>query len=143
MNVETVRRSAPSVEKGVTPILNLLLLGFALNLTLQPLVEPDFGWHLRAGLDLIAHGWMVPDTDPYSHTMPDWRWVEHAWLTDGLLGLIYHGLEPVGALGVIIFFGVVTTLAWWVAAGQASVPQTYRLVAMVVSLWVALPFLGA
>lgn len=143
MNAEQGSWPFASVQRVIILVLDLLLFGFALNLTFQPLVEPDFGWHLRAGLDLIAHGWILPDTDPYSHTMPDWRWVEHAWLTDGLLGLLYRGLEPVGALGVIVFFGVVTILAWWVAAGQASVPQTYRLVAMVASLWVALPFLGA
>ena len=143
MNADAFRWTGSSVQKVITFILDLLLLGFVLNLTFQPLVEPDFGWHLRAGLDLLAHGWILPDTDPYSHTMPDWRWVEHAWLTDGLLGLLYRGLEPVGPLGVIAFFGVVTTLAWWVAAGQASVPQTYRLTAMVASFWVALPFLGA
>ncbi|MBI4000526.1 MAG: hypothetical protein HY348_01940 [Nitrospira defluvii] len=143
MNAEPVRCSVPPVQKLLRVILDLLLLGFVLNLTFQPLVEPDFGWHLRAGLDLLAHGWILPDTDPYSHTMPDWRWVEHAWLTDGLLALLYRGLEPFGGLGLIVLFGVVTALAWWLAAGQVSVPQTYRLAAMVASLWVALPFLGA
>lgn len=124
-------------------LLDLLLGALVLNLTLQPLVEPDLGWHLRAGLDLIAQGWHLPDTDPYSHTMPDWHWVEHAWLTDGMLALIYRALEPVGGLGLIGFFGCVTALAWWIAAGAASVHRTYRLAAMVASLWAALPFLGA
>ena len=143
MDAEAVRWSVPHAQKFIRVILDLLLLGFVLNLTLQPLVEPDLGWHLRAGLDLIAHGWILPDTDPYSHTMPDWRWVEHAWLTDGVLALLYRGLEPFGALGLIVFFGFVTALAWWLMAGQASVPRTHRLAAMVASLWVALPFLGA
>ncbi len=120
-----------------------MLVAFVLNLTLQPLVEPDLGWHLRAGLDLLAQGWRVPDTDPYSHTMPDWHWVEHAWLTDGLLASIYQAAGPFGGVGVIGFFGAVTALAWWIAAGLAPVHSTYRLVAIVASLWVALPFLGA
>ncbi len=143
MKVETARKPIPPNDGPALSILNLLLFALALNLTCQPLVEPDFGWHLRAGLDLVAHGWTVPDTDPYSHTMADWRWVEHAWLTDGLLGLLYHSLEPMGALAVILFFGIVTTLAWWIAAALAPIPQIYRLLAMVASLWVALPFLGA
>ena len=143
MDDEAVRRLVPRFQKPILILLDLLLLGFVLNLTLQPLVEPDLGWHLRAGLDLLAHGWSLPDTDPYSHTMPDWRWVEHAWLTDGVLALLSRGLDPFGALGLIVFFGVVTALAWWVAAGQAAVARTYRLTGMVVSLWVALPFLGA
>jgi hypothetical protein len=124
-------------------MLDVCLLGFVLNLTLQPLVEPDLGWHLRAGLDLVAQGWRLPETDPYSHTMPDWHWVEHAWLTDGLLGLLYRALGPFGGLGIIVFFGCVTGLAWWITAAQASVHRTYRLTAMSISLWVALPFLGA
>ena len=143
MSAEPARSSAPPPQKLLRVILDLLLLAFVLNLTLQPLVEPDLGWHLRAGLDLIAHGWILPDTDPYSHTMPDWRWVEHAWLTDGVLALLYRGLEPLGALGLMVFFGFVPALAWWLAAGQATVPRTARLAAMVASLWVALPFLGA
>ncbi len=143
MSAEAVRSSVPHADNLLRVILNLLLLGFVLNLTLQPLVEPDLGWHLRAGLDLVAHGWVLPDTDPYSHTMPDWRWVEHAWLTDGVMALLYRGLDPFGALGLIVLFGVVTALAWWLAAGQAGVSWMCRLVAMVVSLWVALPFLGA
>ncbi len=143
MSVEAVRSSAARAQSLLTFILNLLLLGFVLNLTLQPLVEPDLGWHLRAGLDLLAHAWVLPDTDPYSHTMPDWRWVEHAWLTDAVMALLYRGLEPYGALGLIVLFGFITALAWWLAAGQAGVSWTCRLVAMVASLWVALPFLGA
>jgi hypothetical protein len=75
--------------------LHALLAIFILNLVLQPLTEPDFGWHLRAGLDLWQHGGQMPTTDPYSHTMSDWPWVEHAWLTDGILALIYRGLGDV------------------------------------------------
>lgn len=123
--------------------LDVMLCLFIVNLTLQPLVEPDFGWHLRAGLDLIDHGWSLPVTDPYSHTMPDWHWVEHAWLTDGLLALIYRGLGPYGALGVILFFGIVTTTALWIAASLALVRRSARLLAIVGALWVALPYLGA
>ena len=67
MNADAFRWTGSSVQKVITFILDLLLLGFVLNLTFQPLVEPDFGWHLRAGLDLLAHGWILPDTDPYSH----------------------------------------------------------------------------
>lgn len=143
MNAEPVHSPAISPQSAGGLLLDCLLVTFILNLVLQPLVEPDLGWHLRAGLDLIAQGWHLPDTDPYSHTMSDWHWVEHAWLTDGGLGLIYRGMGPFGGLGLIVFFGIVTALAWWTAAGLAPVHRTYRLAALVASLWVALPFLGA
>ncbi len=120
-----------------------LLLFFLLNLALQPLVEPDFGWHLRTGLDLLQDGWRVPATDPYSHTMPDWPWVDHAWLTDGILGLLYQGLGPVGPLAVIGLFAAVTLGAFWIVAGLSRAGRTCKLLALSISLWVALPFLGA
>ena len=143
MNAEPVRPASSSLQPAVNLLLDVLLGAFVLNLALQPLVEPDLGWHLRAGLDFIVHGWRLPDTDPYSHTMPDWHWVEHAWLTDVVLAFIYRALEPFGGLGLISFFGGVTALAWWIAAGLAPVHRTCRLATLVASLWVALPFLGA
>ena len=64
MTSEPLRLSRSPSYPAIGPLLDLLLVGFVLNLTLQPLVEPDLGWHLRAGLDLIAQGWRLPDTDP-------------------------------------------------------------------------------
>ena len=78
---------APAIR---TPALNALLLLIIANFALQPLTEPDFGWHLRTGLDLFMSGGQLPALDPYSHTMPDWPWVEHAWLTDLVLGWLYQ-----------------------------------------------------
>lgn len=120
------------------PALDALLLFFILNLALQTPTEPDFGWHLRTGLDLLSHGWQMPTTDPYSHTMPDWPWVEHAWLTDGLIGWLYGG----GLLGVIVLFAAIPVAAGLVAAGARRAGWTSRLVAVATMLWVARPFLG-
>ena len=119
----------------------LLLLTF-LNLSLQPLVDPDFGWHLRTGLDFLSsRQW--PRLDPYSHTLPDWPWVEHAWLADALIGFVYATLGSAGALGVILLFAAVITTAFMLGAAPARTDRTMRLAAMVTAAWVALPFLGA
>jgi hypothetical protein len=122
------------------PALNALLAVVVANLVLQPLTEPDFGWHLRTGLDLIRQHAQLPLHDPYSYTMPDWPWVEHAWLTDLVIAVCYLAG---GALGVILLFGVVTAGAWLLAArcGEARAP--FQLLACILSLSVALPFLGA
>lgn len=132
-------RSAGEVGHAVA--LNALLLLFLVNFTLQPLTEPDFGWHLRTGLDLLHNGLPLPALDPYSHTMPDWPWVEHAWLTDAIIGALYASW--MGGLGVIVLFGAVATGAWLIAAGAASVPRSARWLAATLSIWVALPYLGA
>ncbi len=129
-----------SLITAAYPALDALLLFFILNLALQTPTEPDFGWHLRTGLDLISHGWQMPTTDPYSHTMPDWPWVEHAWLTDGLIGLLYRGA---GLLGVIALFAAIPVAAGLSAAGAGRAGGwTSRLVAVAIVLWVARPFLG-
>lgn len=120
--------------------LALLLVILIVNFALQPLTEPDFGWHLRTGLDVLRRGMPLPSVDPYSHTMPDWPWVEHAWLTDVLIAKIYSSF---GALGVIVLFGAITISAWLFGAAVSSAGVLSRLLACVLSLWVALPFLGA
>ncbi len=97
--------SSVGTQSSLSPALDALLLLMLLNLSFQPLVDPDFGWHLRTGLDLIKN-WQLPETDPYSHTVPDWPWVEHAWLMDGLIGMTYTGLGSAGGLGVILLFSV-------------------------------------
>jgi hypothetical protein len=125
------------------PALNALLLLIIANFALQPLTEPDFGWHLRTGLDLLVSGGRLPALDPYSHTMPDWPWVEHAWLTDLVLGWLYSTGGSAGGLLVIAFFGLVTGAAWIIAARTGQAIWPIRLVTCALSLWVALPFLGA
>ena len=122
------------------PAFNILLLIVIFNFALQPLTEPDFGWHLRTGLDFLNNGWKLPVFDPYSHTMSEWIWIEHAWLTDVLIGGIY---SLFGGLGIILLFGAVTVGAWLLASRVASCGIVFRWLACILSLWVALPYLGA
>ncbi len=130
-------RSNPVLTGPLSVLLGIIVA----NLSLQPLTEPDFGWHLRMGVDLLRQGGVLPARDPYSHTMPDWAWVEHAWLTDLTIGMLY---QTAGGLGVILFFALVTSAAWVIACTTTSVAgPVARLIACSLSLWVALPFLGA
>ena len=135
----TLPRVVRSPLAGISA-LGFLLLLIIINFALQPLTEPDFGWHLRTGLDVLQNGLPLPSADPYSHTMPDWPWVEHAWMTDLLVAGIYSAF---GALGVILFFAAVTISAWLLGAAVASASVAIQWLACAISLWVALPYLGA
>ena len=137
---QRLRRSAFDLQHSKFHSLNAFLALVLANLVLQPLTEPDFGWHLRTGLDLIRQHGRLPLFDPYSHTMPDWPWVEHSWLTDLLIAL---GYSIGGPLAVILLFGSVTAAAWLVAVRCAETSAPVRWMASVLSLCVALPFLGA
>lgn len=135
---ETPSSSRPSDPR---PLLILLLL-IVICLVLQPPVDPDFGWHLRTGLDLLHQQGQIPHTDPYSHTMPDWPWVEHAWLTDVVMGALYWWLGGWGLSAIILLFAAVTMWAFFWSASVANVGALTRLSAVAAVLWVALPFLG-
>src|SRR5215510_2460433 len=126
-------------SSGLTA-LHILLLIVIVNFALQPLTEPDFGWHLRTGLDFLHNGWKLPVSDPYSHTMPEWAWIEHAWLTDVLIGGVY---SLFGGVGIILLFAAVTVSAWLLASKVAACGIVSRWLACIISLWVALPYLGA
>jgi hypothetical protein len=48
-------------------------------------VDPDLGWHLAAGDYVRAHEWSAPMIDPYSYTLKEHPWIDHEWLTDGII----------------------------------------------------------
>lgn len=93
---------------SITALLLLVVTAFSA----RPLTDTDFGWHLRSGLDLLRtlH---IPKFDPYSYTMPDWHWVNHEWLSDGIVAFIYQHL---GAAVLIFLFALLTVGAFTIAA---------------------------
>ncbi len=42
--------------------------------------DPDYPWHLRNGQYILEQG--IPELDPYSYSMPSFRYINHEWLTD-------------------------------------------------------------
>lgn len=116
--------------------LGLLLL---MGLGLRPILDPDFGWHLRAGTDLLAHRFWPPKLDVYSYTMPDWPWVNHEWLTDGLVALIHNSLGPLVLIGL---FALLIAGAFLLAASIEPVQSPYRILAALIGLLAALPITG-
>ncbi len=63
------------------PIFVVLLLAFVGYLQRGLFtVDSDFGWHIRAGEYILAHG--IPYKDPFSYAMPSYLFVDHEWLTN-------------------------------------------------------------
>jgi hypothetical protein len=85
----------------------LLFLGLFL-MTLRPVVDPDFWWHLRTG-QLIAQTHAIPHSDPFSFTNTGKPWVAHEWLSE----ILMYRLYLLGSFGLLIFtFSVVITTAF-------------------------------
>jgi hypothetical protein len=70
-------------------------------------LDPDFGWHVRIGQMIRDRG--IPKTDPFSYTMPSFRWVDHGLGSDVLLGYLY----PVwGSWGLAALFATLVVMVW-------------------------------
>lgn len=85
----------------------LLFLGL-LAMTLRPVADPDFWWHLRTGQQIIETG-IIPRTDPFSFTHSGRPWVAHEWLSEVVIYSLYQwGDLPL----LIVTFGLVITAAF-------------------------------
>jgi len=88
----------------------LLFLGLFL-MTLRPIADPDFWWHLRTG-QLIVQTQSIPHTDPFSFTKIGQTWIAHEWLSE----LLFYAFFRLGRYGLLIFiFSLVITGAFLLA----------------------------
>lgn len=94
-------------------------------------MDPDFGWHVRAGQYFAAHG--VPHTDVFTYTAADFPWVSHEWLSDIFLAK----LGDAGSYGLLaaVYAGL-----WTLALGIAG--RGVHPVVLIVAAVGMLPFLG-
>jgi hypothetical protein len=76
----------------------LLVLGLFL-MTLRPVTDPDFWWHLRTG-QIIVQSHSIPHTDLFSFTNSGKPWIAQEWLSE----VILYGLFQLGSYSLLIFF---------------------------------------
>lgn len=69
---------------------------FIVLLTLLPLTDPDYFWHLKTGEYIVAHT-ALPSGDVFSFTKLGQTWVLHEWLFEVLL---YEASAGFGDTGV-------------------------------------------
>jgi len=82
----------------------LLIVGMMMLYTFPS--DPDFGWHLMAGKEVLEGG--VASTDPFSYTMPSYPFVDHEWLTNILMALAYPTIRE---RGMSLFFTLIAIFA--------------------------------
>ncbi len=104
------KRARERVLDGPTVFLwSMLVLGFAAFV--QPQFDPDFWWHLRVGLDILASG--VPQHNDYTFTASTHAFITQEWGSEAIYALLYRawGMAPVillmaAATWVGFIFGV-------------------------------------
>lgn len=104
--------------------------------------DPDFGWHLKAGEEIVMTG-EVPSQNHYNYTYRG-NWVDHEWLGDLWL---YKAYSSFGYVFVSIFFAllIVFVLAALSRLTIKRWPEASPLVLVLVQtfgLLAALPSLG-
>ncbi len=80
-----------------------------------PITDADIFWHLAAGREMIAHGFL--HTDPFAYTLPSPRWIDLHWLFQ----LLCYGLYLAGGLKAVLLFKLAA-----IAATAALLCLTHR-----------------
>jgi hypothetical protein len=100
-------------------------------LAARPVVDPDLWWHLKTG-QLILQNRAVFHADPFSFTRAGAPWLNHEWLSDVLMFVLYRAA---GWAGLIVTFAAIITatflLAFYRCAGR-------RYLAGLLTLWAAI-----
>lgn len=86
--------------------LSLLIYIVLFLFLLYPYRDYDWGWHFKQGEYLITHGSLYLK-DTFSSTLPGYEWINHEWLYDPLVYVIFSttsflGLSIMGA--IVAFF---------------------------------------
>ncbi len=120
-----------------TTIFSGLMLVLITLLLMRPPWDPDMGWHIRNGQDILRFG--VPQGDLYSYTMFGYPWISHEWLTDVGFYLVYTHWGPI-ALSVI--FASIVLAAYLLAAGLGRRRLEIVLMTGLISALVAMSIVG-
>ena len=97
------RRWAP--DGPTVLLLAVAILGFAAFT--QPQFDPDFWWHLRVGLDILASG--VPQHNDYTFTAATHAFITQEWGAEAIYALLYRAL---GMTPVILLMALVTWIGF-------------------------------
>jgi len=77
----------------------LVLFAAILAMSLGPLADPDFWWHLRAGQWMVEHR-LILHQDIFSFTRAGQPWIAHEWLAEVIFYLLYR----LGGTGLLVLF---------------------------------------
>ena len=114
----------------------LMAIGIILVAMIRP-TDPDMGWHIRNGLDILRFG--APRGDLYSYTMFGHPWISHEWLTD--IGM-YWLSHNTGWLIMSAVFASIVALAYVIAARVSRANWETVLITALLAILVAMPIIG-
>jgi len=94
-------------------------------------LDPDFGWHLKAGDYYRQHG--IPSRDIFTYTARNFPWINHEWGNDLLVSLVY----TIGGYGLLSgLYAAIWTAVFYLRA------RTVSLLFLAAGISAMLPFAG-
>jgi len=94
-------------------------------------LDPDFGWHLKAGDYYRQYG--IPSHDIFTFTARNFDWINHEWGNDLLLSLFY----AIGGYGLLSFLYA----GLWTAAFMIRALKV-RFIFLLAAMGAVLPYAG-
>ena len=88
-------------------------------ISLRSYTDPDLWGHLRFGLDVIEQRRIV-QVDPYSYLTEGYRWINHEWLMEVLMGIAWIIGRDIGLimLRVLVYWLTVGLIFWRIVASE-------------------------
>lgn len=100
-------------------------------------LDPDFGWHLKLGQIILDSG--IPKTDPFSYTMSSYPFVDHEWLTNTIISMLYPFLGKIGLAGI---YAVLVLLLMGLALSSKKSKIWLKVVPFILGAGVLLDYSG-
>jgi hypothetical protein len=132
----TAVRPLPVLSVGLHRRTLFVLVCFA-TITWRSLVmpaDPDVFIHLAAGRWIVEHG-RIPYTDPFTSASQGRPWIDHEWLPQVLMYLLY---QTAGYRALTLLFTAVILAACWIAYRSLRRRGVHEVVAAAVVAWAAI-----
>ncbi|MCX6796070.1 MAG: hypothetical protein NTW06_01070 [Candidatus Falkowbacteria bacterium] len=97
--------------KNVCWLLFYLAAFFFILYTSCERLDPDLGWHLQVGREIMATR-SVPAIEHFDYVLAGKSWVDHEWFSNALLYWLYNHL---GYIFLSCFFAFLIVLILWLA----------------------------
>lgn len=93
-------------KKIILKLFIFIFLTFLFWLAGTIFLDPDLWWHFKMGEILSTSGF--PASDPFSYSMPSYKYADHEWLAEILMIKTY---QLFGIPGLSLIFGLITAIA--------------------------------
>lgn len=99
------RTSSLTLSRLLTAIVFIAIFAMAVRV----LADTDTWWHLQSGRWIVENK-AIPREDPFSHTRLGQPWIDHGWLAQAGIYLLY---DAFGYAGPVLFVAAMVTLAFY------------------------------